>query len=66
MTLTDGLIVLSIFGIFGYVMWMKLREKNSPITEKTREWMQKVQKRKIEVQDVGKWQQTHSEKRQIM
>lgn len=66
MTLTDGLIVLSVFGIFGYIMWMKFREKNSPLTQKTREWIQKAQKRKIEIQDVGKWQQTHSEKRQIM
>ncbi|HEC37454.1 hypothetical protein LCGC14_0476590 [marine sediment metagenome] len=66
MTLTDGLIVLSVFAIFGYIIYVKLQSRNSPLTQKTREWFQKTKEKKERYSDTGKWQQTYNEKRNIM
>lgn len=66
MTLTDGLIVLGVIAGFGYLIYVKLRSKNSPINEKIKELFQKTKEKKQEYSDPGKWQQIYNEKRNIM
>ena len=62
MALTDLLVVLAIFGGFGFLMWSRLVKKNHPIVDKIKEIMTK--KSKIErYNEEDKWQQPNIEKR---
>lgn len=66
MTLVDGLVVLAVLASIGFLIWTKLDKNNSPIIQKSREWIKKTTTPKVTGFDKEKMVQTYSEKRQIM
>lgn len=66
MSLTDGLTVLGVFGAIGYMIFAKLRSKDSPFLKKSQEWLKKTKGGKPIGLNSEESRQTYSEKRQIM
>lgn len=66
MTLTDGLVVLGVFGSIFYMIWAKLEQKNHGITIKAREWLKKTKTISPLRGESERSQQIYNEKRSIM
>jgi len=62
MSFTDLLVVLAVFGGFGFLIWSRLVKKNHPIVEKIKEMMRKKSKSES-YKEEDKWQQPNIEKR---
>lgn len=62
----DSVIVLSIFVIFGYIIYAKLRSKNHPAIQKMQDMMNKNKEKPVDEEEKWTSEQIFPQKRQIM
>lgn len=58
----DLLVVVLVFGGFGFMIWSRLVNRNHPIVEKIKEMFKKKDERE-KIIDESKWQQPNIEKK---
>ncbi len=63
MTLVDALVIISIFGGFGLLMWGRLVKRNHPIVDKIKQLLSKPKERMANISEQDKWQQPNIDKK---
>ncbi len=63
MTFTDGLVVIGVFGAFGFMIWSRLVKRGHPIVQKTKDFLAKKDKTDIIKTNDSKWQSPHIERK---
>lgn len=63
MTLIDGLVIIAVFGAFGFLIWSRLVQRNHPIVAKVYGWLSKPKEKIISLTEEEKWQQPSIDKR---
>ncbi len=63
MTLTDGLVIIAVFGGFGFLIWSSLVKKNHPIVDKVKQWVSKPKEKLDSFKDDPNYQQPNIERK---
>ena len=61
--LINTLIILTVFGSFGFLIWSKLVKRNHPIVAKVYEMLNKPKEKIITLTEQEKWQQPNIDKK---
>ena len=62
MSLTDLLVIILVFGGFGFMIWSRLVKRDHPVVQKVKEMFKKKEEREKFI-DESKWQQPNIEKK---
>ncbi len=63
MTLTDAIVIISVFGAFGFLIYSRLVQRNHPIVAKVQEWLSKPKEKIERLTESERWQQPNIEKK---
>ncbi len=63
MSLTDAVVIIGVFGSFGFLIWSRLVKRNHPIVAKVYEMLSKPKEKVISLTEQEKWQQPNIEKK---
>ena len=61
--LVDALVIISVFGGFGFLIWSRLVKKNHPIVGKVQQWLSKPKEKIISLSEQERWQQPNIDKK---
>lgn len=64
MTLFDVVVVLSVFGFFGYIIFAKMYKSNPELIDRIRGWLKKKEEVEKPKEDIT--QQVYIEKRELI